>query len=196
MTDQPNARADLAYRAAIEAEWADDDAYFREAPDSPLLPEDRAAFEGIPHFPIDETWRLRGVRLEPYEGSAPVDFGIEATKGEPRPSRRVGQFRFTRDGAEHRLIAYRFYLDGELDERLFVPFMDATTGVETYPAGRYLDVVADGDGTWTLDFNRCCHPSCAYNPRYSCPITPADNRLPIRVEAGVRLDERHREGRH
>lgn len=196
MTGQPSTEPDLAYRAAIEAEWADDDAYFRHAPGSPLLPEDRSAFTGIPHFPVDERWRLRGLRLEPYTGTAPADFGMEATVGEPRPSTRAGEFRFMQDGAAHRLIAYRFYMDGELDEQLFVPFMDATTGRETYPAGRYLDAVQDADGTWTLDFNRCYHPSCAYNPRYSCPITPAENRLPIRVEAGARLPEDHDGSRH
>lgn len=191
MSDPPAPAPDLEYRAAIEREWSDDDAYFRSAPGSPLRPEDREGFPGIPHFPIDEAWRLRGLRLEPYTGSAPIAFGIEATLGEPRPAIRVGQFRFTRDGVEHRLVAYKFVLDGEVDERLFVPFMDATTGVETYGAGRYLDAVEAPDGTWTLDFNRSSHPSCAYNPRFSCPITPAENRLPTRVEAGVRLDGAH-----
>jgi uncharacterized protein len=180
---------DLAYRAAIEAEWAADDEHFRHDPRSPLRPEDREGFEGVPHFPIDEAWRLQGLSLQPYTGSGTVHFGMEATLGEPRPTNRVGEFRFTRDGVEHRLTAYQFAEEGVPADDLFVPFMDATTGVETYPAGRYLDVVADGEGTWTLDFNRAYHPSCAYNPRYSCPITPAENRLSIRVEAGVRLAE-------
>ncbi|MFN8631265.1 MAG: DUF1684 domain-containing protein [Chloroflexota bacterium] len=189
MTFEPE--PDLAYRAAIEAEWAADDDHFRHDPRSPLRPEDREAFEGMPHFPIDESWRLRGLPLEPYAGDAPREFGMAATLGEPRPSIRAGVFRFARGGAEHRLVAYQFIVDGELDEHLFVPFMDATTGTETYGAGRYLDVVAEGDGAWTLDFNRAYHPSCAYNPRYSCPITPPENRLPIRVEAGVKLAEGH-----
>lgn len=191
MSSGPDSQPDLAYRAAIEAEWADDDAYFRHGPHSPLLPEDREAFEGIPHFAINEAWRLRGLELEPYTGDAPVDFEMEATKGEPRPSVRAGQFRFTVDGTEHSLVVYRFIVDGELDPHLFLPFRDATTGVETYPAGRYVEVTQDPDGTWTVDFNRAYHPSCAYNPRYSCPITPAENRLPVRVEAGVRLAEGH-----
>jgi uncharacterized protein (DUF1684 family) len=69
--------------------------------------------------------------------------------------------------------------------------MDATTGTDTYGAGLYLDAAAADDGTWTLDFNLASHPYCAYNPRYSCPITPAENRLTIRLEVGERLAGGH-----
>ena len=77
----------------------------------------------------------------------------------------------------------------EVGETLFVPFLDATSGTETYGAGRYLDLEPDDDGTWTLDFNLAYHPSCVYDPRFSCPLTPAENRLPVRIEAGERLPE-------
>ena len=84
-------------------------------------------------------------------------------------------------------------MDGKIAEALFVPFLDATTGTETYGAGRYLDLETDDDGTWTLDFNLAYHPSCVYDPRFSCPLTPPENRLGLRVEAGERLasDRRH-----
>ena len=68
-----------------------------------------------------------------------------------------------------------------------MPFLDATSGTETYGAGRYLDLEPDDDGTWTLDFNLAYQPSCVYDPRYSCPLTPPENRLGVRVEAGERL---------
>jgi uncharacterized protein len=180
---------DPVYRAAIAREWAEDDAHFR-SPDGPLLQEDRETFTGLPHFPVDESWRIRGLDLEPYEGAEPQRFGMAATLGEPRPSVRAGTFRFLVGDTEQRLVAYRFVEeDGTIHDYLFVPFMDGTTGAETYVVGRYLDAERADDGTWTLDFNRAYHPSCAYNPRFSCPITPAENRLAIRVEAGVRLDE-------
>ena len=92
-------------------------------------------------------------------------------------------------GAEpRRLTAYTF--DGDGDEgSLFVPFVDATSGSDTYGAGRYLDIEREDDGTYTLDFNLAYHPSCVYDAIYSCPLTPAENRLPVRVEAGERLPE-------
>jgi uncharacterized protein (DUF1684 family) len=69
-----------------------------------------------------------------------------------------------------------------------VPFLDATSGAETYGAGRYLDLDPDeADGSYVLDFNLAYHPSCVYDPKYSCPLTPAENRLGARIEAGERL---------
>lgn len=192
MHDKTHVTPDPPYREAVIRKRAEDDDYLRTAQDSPLLPEARAAFAGLPYFPVDEGWRLAGLVLQPYEGDAPVRFGMAATRGEDRPAVRAGTFRFEAGGAENRLVAYRFLGDdGEPDGDLFVPFMDATTGTDTYGAGRYLDAVAADDGTWTLDFNLAYHPYCAYNPRYSCPITPAENRLSIRLEAGERLAGGH-----
>ena len=80
-----------------------------------------------------------------------------------------------------------YTLDGGGSESLFVPFLDATSGRETYGAGRYLDLEPEDDGTYALDFNLAYHPYCVYAESYSCPLTPAENRLPIRIEAGERL---------
>jgi uncharacterized protein (DUF1684 family) len=65
-----------------------------------------------------------------------------------------------------------------------VPFRDATTGKETYGAGRYLDVLRIKGEDYVLDFNTAYNPLCAYSPRYNCPYPPAQNRLKIPVEAG------------
>ena len=66
--------------------------------------------------------------------------------------------------------------------------MDATSGHETYGAGRYLDLEAERDGRFTLDFNLADHPYCAWSPNFSCPLTPEENRLALSVEAGERLN--------
>ena len=58
-----------------------------------------------------------------------------------------------------------------------MPFLDATSGRETYGAGRHLDLEPELDGTYALDFNLAYHPYCVYNDDYSCPLTPAENRL-------------------
>ena len=80
---------------------------------------------------------------------------------------------------------------GAGNETLFVPFLDATSGSETYGAGRYLDVPVEDDGTYSIDFNLAYHPSCVYDAKFSCPLTPAENRLPVRIEAGERLGSGH-----
>jgi uncharacterized protein (DUF1684 family) len=79
---------------------------------------------------------------------------------------------------------------------LFIPFRDATNGAETYPAGRYLvdgakgaDLGGDAEtGTITIDLNFAYQPSCAFDPRWACPLAPPENRLDIRICAGERLD--------
>ena len=78
---------------------------------------------------------------------------------------------------------------------LFVPFLDATSGTETYGAGRYLlDTAKSADhgvdprtGELILDFNMAFHPSCVYDPRWACPLAPPDARLSMPIHVGERL---------
>ena len=178
----------LSYADAVRQYRADKDAYFRSGEASPVPSAERAAFAGIPYFPVDESFVAEGLALEPYAGDEPVRFEIPTTDGRLRPAERAGVFRFALSGAPQRLTAYRLAgAHREAGESLFVPFLDATSGSETYGAGRYLDLEPDEDGSWTLDFNLAYQPSCVYDPRFSCPLTPAENRLPIRIEAGERL---------
>ena len=71
--------------------------------------------------------------------------------------------------------------------RLFVPFRDQTSGEETYPAGRYLDLDVSTTGLYDLDFNRAYHPFCYFDETYDCPYPPPQNRLNTAVFAGEKL---------
>lgn len=176
----------VGYTESIEAFRADKDDYFKHAgAGSPIPVAEREAFGGLPYFPVDRALRFEGLTLEPYTGGEPSSFQIPTSDGQLRPAHRAGVLSFELDGVRHRLTGYRF--DGDDGEGVFVPFLDATSGTETYGAGRYLDIEPEDDGTYTLDFNLAYHPSCVYDPRYSCPLTPAENRLPVRIEAGERL---------
>lgn len=173
------------YATAIELYRADKDEVFRRSRGSPIPAAEREAFAGIPYFPPDESLRFEGLPLEPYAGDQPTSFQIPTTDGQLREGERVGSFSFEIGGVSYRLAGYR--LAGGGSDEVFVPFLDQTSGTETYGAGRYLDLQPDLDGTFVLDFNLAYHPSCVYDPKYSCPLTPAENRLPIRIEAGERL---------
>ena len=175
----------LSYEEAIGGFRAEKDAFFASHAQSPIPEADRAAFTGLPYYELDPDWRFEDLRLEAYDGDQPADFQIPTSDGRLRPAHRAGVLRFERDGDRHALTAYTF--DGGDDQSLFVPFLDATSGKETYGAGRYLDLEIEDDGTYSLDFNLAYHPSCVYDPKYSCPLTPAENRLPMRIEAGERL---------
>ena len=173
------------YPDALAAYRAQKDDYFRSGHGSPIPAVERGDFNGLPYFPVDEGLRFEGLTLEPYSGDEPVLFQIPTSDGQLREAERAGVFQFDRDGTSHSLTGYRFAGGGS--ESVFVPFLDLTSGSESYGAGRYLDVYPEHDGTYALDFNLAYHPSCVYDPKYSCPLTPAENRLPIRIEAGERL---------
>jgi uncharacterized protein (DUF1684 family) len=176
-----------SYQAAIDGYRNEKDAFFKSSPHSPIPADEREAFEGLSYYPIDPDLVFEDLVLEPYLGDEPTSFQIPTSDGKLRPARRAGTFTFELDGEQRRLTAYTFE-SGET-RSLFVPFLDKTSGRETYGAGRYLDLEPDDDGTYAIDFNLAYHPSCVYAPQYSCPLTPAENRLAARIEAGERLGE-------
>jgi hypothetical protein len=197
--------------AATAAYRASKDVLFREHRQSPLLPERRAGFAGLPYWPYDPAWRMT-VRLEPFDtptvgphDESPAAAAAAASIGGPlgrlalpnsgsaNPTfRRIGRVSLSGPLAGHQLAV--FWLEG-YGGGLFVPFRDATSGVETYGAGRYLlDTIKGADhggnastGELVLDFNMAYHPSCAYDPRWSCPLAPPENRLAVAVPAGEHL---------
>ena len=139
----------------------------------------------MPWFPYDPAARVTAA-VAPAE---PQRFELDASAGEPMAFVRFGAASFALGGQELRLDLY--WLDA-YGGGLFVPFGDATSGSETYGAGRYLldtvkgaDLGAD-DGRLVLDFNVAYNPSCAYDPRWACPLAPPANRLPVAVRAGER----------
>ena len=175
----------MSYEEAVEEFRSDKDEFFRSNPNSPIPEGERAGFTGLPYYRVSTALRFDDLPLEPYTGGEPSDFQIPTSDGRLRPAHRAGVLRFDADGESRQLTAYTF--DGGDGQSLFVPFLDQTSGRETYGAGRYLDLEPEDDGTYSLDFNLAYHPSCVYDPKFSCPLTPAENRLPIRVEAGERL---------
>ena len=69
---------------------------------------------------------------------------------------------------------------------LWLPFADATSGASTYGGGRYLyDTIKGADlgvseRAIVLDFNYAYNPSCAYDERWSCPLSPPREPLAVR----------------
>lgn len=153
--------------------------------DTPLGHEARARFRGLRWYPVDARWRLEGVRLERHARPRPGRLG--STGDDAVELLEVGAFAFDLVGQRVRLLAYE-PAPGEADEPyVLIPFRDATSGAETYGAGRYLDLEPSADDVYDLDFNRAYHPYCAHDDAWSCTLPPPENRLPVRVEAGERL---------
>ncbi len=152
---------------------------------SPLPPGARAGFSGLAYFPYDAAARVTAEVV----AAERERFEVPASTGAPMAPVRFGVARFALGGADCALELY--WLDA-YGGGLFVPFADATSGAETYGAGRYLLDTVKGadlgaeDGRLVLDFNLAYNPSCSYDPRWACPLSPPAIRLPIAVRAGER----------
>lgn len=158
------------------------DEYFSTNPHSPVPSDEGPAFEGLSYYPPDETYRFE-LPLDEHEEKAVVTVGTST--GTEREYHEWGEFRFEVDGESVTVQAYKADPD---EDRLWVPFRDATSGNETYGAGRYLDLEPEhhrtADGSWLLDFNEAYNPTCAYNEAYECPLPPTANWLDVPIEAG------------
>jgi uncharacterized protein (DUF1684 family) len=182
--------AEVRARADPEAAWRrwreERDALFRSHPQSPLPPGNRAAFAGLPYFDYNPALRALA-EVEPADGA---QLAIGSSGMEPVLFRHFATARFDLSGGPRPLSL--FWLEG-YGGGVFLPFADATRGVETYGAGRYLlDTVKGADlgetgGRLVLDFNFAYNPSCVYDSRWVCPLAPPQNRLDVAVRAGERI---------
>jgi uncharacterized protein len=156
---------------------ADKDHFFKLSEQSPLRHEAQHDFNGLSYFEPNEDL-VFDVTLDPVD---PTEVTISTTDGDERTYTRVAQATVTVDGEDTTLALY-----STGHESLFLPFRDATSGSETYGAGRYIDVHPNGDGTVVIDFNYAYAPFCAYNDSYSCALPPHENWLTVPIRAGER----------
>jgi uncharacterized protein (DUF1684 family) len=167
---------------------------FREHPQSPVPVKARNGFVAR-HFDYDSALRFSLV-MQPAPPVAPGAMALQL------PNSGADTLSFSRLGRVEIPFGDRprslsvFWMSGYAGG-LFIPFRDGTNGRETYGAGRYLvDAAKSADlggdpaaGTLILDFNFAFQPSCAFDPRWACPLAPPENRLDLAIEAGERLTE-------
>ena len=165
-----------AHRAAEHAKFLGDE--------SPLKPEDKAAFKGLHYYPVKHEYRVVGKFKHNKRGRT---FKM-ATSTDRKPVYKVfGTITFELEGQPQELTVYQ-NLDlietPGYEDYLFLPFVDGTNGDETYGGGRYLDMRIPTSDKVTLDFNLAYNPYCCYSDKYSCPIPPKENFLTINIPAG------------
>ncbi len=159
---------------------AEKDDFFARHPQSPLTPEQKRAFKGLNYFPENPALRLE---VDVETSSTSESILIQTTGGQPQSYQRFGKFKFTVDGQPAELTIYKN------QNGYFLPFVDNLAGKETYPAGRYFEPEKLPSGKFLADFNLAYNPYCAYNEQWSCPITPAENRLKVAIRAGEKIFE-------
>lgn len=171
--------------ALAEQRQAKDD-FFARHPQSPLTAAQRREFKGLRYYAENEALRLR---LPLERGEQAERIIMDTSTGDRRVYLRAGTVRFEVEGQEAELALYAE--EGADGHEFFVPFRDATSGRETYGAGRYLEAELAPDGTVLIDFNVAYNPYCAYNDRWSCPLPPIENWLKVAIRAGEMAFEEH-----
>ncbi len=179
------ATPEASFAATLEKARAEKDEMLRTSADSPVPTGKRAEILPLAYFPPDETY-VAPASLTPLGPAEQQTAQMPTSTGATRAMRRVGTLKFMLKGQPLKLTAF-VEADQPDTDRLFVPFTDATTGAETYHAGRYLELERSATGIYQIDFNRAFNPYCAYNPTYDCPFPPAENKLTIAVRAGERI---------
>ncbi|GAA3599713.1 DUF1684 domain-containing protein [Klugiella xanthotipulae] len=147
----------------------------------------RVNYTGTPTFEPSAAWRVAG-RYVPFARPRPTTVGSVAP-GLEHVYAAPGQIEFEVAGQPLSLTAF----NGASPGSLFVLFTDATSGVSTYAANRSLALdPPDAEGSVLLDFNRATNLPCAYTDNATCPLPPAENRLPVAVEAGEQTPKERR----
>jgi uncharacterized protein (DUF1684 family) len=166
------------------------DELFADEKTSPLTPGDRAKFKGVEYFDIDKNYSV-DARIVKFDSTQIVE--IQHTLNRKYPFIRWGMAHFKLMNDSCHLTIYKA---GGRDEgeakntMLFIPFKDASNGVETYSGGRYLDIETPKGSITNIDFNLSYNPNCAYSDTWSCPLVPAENILQQVVRAGAKKFER------
>ena len=167
---------------------------FKDATSSPLKKRDLKEFEGLQFFPVDSNFIVTAklTRIE----NAPI-FKMPTTTDRAPLYKEFGILDFIINNKSLQLTVYQNQEDLE-DEQykdyLFIPFTDETSGNESYGGGRYMDVMLSditSEDTIELNFNNTYNPYCAYNEKFSCPITPRKNHLDIEIKAGIQDFKKH-----
>ena len=160
---------------------------------SPLTKEDIQTFKALDFFEIDENYRVKA-RLE-LTPNAP-SFEMKTTTERLPIYKKYGIAHFTLNGKDLELSIYQNQdLKNSLEyaNYLFLPYNDLSNGKTSYEGGRFIDlqIPTEKNDTIIIDFNKSYNPYCAYNHKYSCPIPPSENILPLEIPVGVKDYGKH-----
>tara|TARA_R110002049_G_scaffold4377_9_gene30571 strand:+ start:8587 stop:9165 length:579 start_codon:yes stop_codon:yes gene_type:complete len=169
-------------------------ASYKDATKSPLKKKDLKKFKGLDFFPVDSSFIVTAKLIKTE--NAPT-FEMATTTDRKPLYKEFGKLNFTLQGQNHQLTIYQSQddlQDEEYKDYLFLPFTDDTSGNESYGGGRYMDVMVTDiqkNNTIQLNFNNTYNPYCAYNDKFSCPLTPRKNHLDIEIKAGIKVFKKH-----
>lgn len=157
---------------------------------SPLTEKDKSAFMGLHYFDYDISFRHE-ISIIQYKQQDTIN-ASGSKPGDIRKVVRFGYLEFEQSGQKNKLVVLKILPQTQNGEsHLWLGFWDLTSGDQTYPGGRYLDIKPDESGKYVIDFNYAYNPYCAYSDHYSCLIPPLENRLPIPLTCGEKIYKEH-----
>ena len=157
--------------------------FFKDASVSPLKKRDLKNFRGLDFFTYDSTYLVtakltKTPKEKPFMMLTTTDMMVEYIK--------YGTVSFELLNNQYSLDIYKNLEDPNERDNLFLPFLDDTNGNESYGGGRYINLdIPQGDNL-IIDFNSAFNPYCVYDEKYSCPIVPRENYVPLEIFAGVK----------
>ena len=156
--------------------------FFKDASVSPLKKRDLKNFRGLDFFTYDSTYLVtakltKTPKEKPFMMLTTTDMMVEYIK--------YGTVSFELLNNQYSLDIYKNLEDPNERDNLFLPFLDDTNGNESYGGGRYINLDIPQDDNLIIDFNSAFNPYCVYDEKYSCPIVPRENYLPLEIKAGV-----------
>ena len=151
--------------------------FLKNSPHSPLTSEQREGFTELDYFPINEEYKFE-VELKEFSEQSIIK--MVTSKGTEQEYIRFGYIEFEVKNEKCMLTVFKQHHS----DYLFVPFKDKTSGVESYGAGRYMEIERIKHSLFILDFNISYNPFCAYNDQWVCPMTPFENNLKVEILAG------------
>lgn len=174
--------ASVAAQSHTETLMAYQDKYKKDL--FPIIGSDTAF---VKFYPLDSTYRVIAKVEKLFTQSF---FPMPTSDKSSKKAIKYASVKFTLQGKEYTLSAYQMadlMENSEYKNYVLVPFMDATTGTDTYIGGRYIDFAIPDitkDNKLVLDFNKAYNPYCAFKKGFSCPIPPEENKLPVKIITG------------
>lgn len=172
---------DADYILEIKNSRVEKDDFMKSNPDSPFK-DSKDTFTGLKYFEPNPKFRINA-DLEPVENKKMVV--LQTSDNKEQRYLEYAYATFTIDDVACKLLILEVADNGPFRGTLFLAFADQTSAIETYGAGRYLDVEKlPGAQSITLDFNEAYNPYCAYSDSFSCPFPPKENNLDVAILAG------------
>jgi len=172
--------SDEAYITKVADTRAERVRFLKTSEQSPFTQFD-LKYEPLSFFTIDPSYKVRA-NLERIQ--SPTRVMIQSSDGTSAPYSKFAYASFKLQGQSFKLLILKPAGFGALPNTYFTAFADDTSGESTYGGGRYLDLQIGKSDNIEIDFNLAYNPYCAYVSEYSCPLPPAENVLPLRIEAG------------